>query len=135
MSEKIASGPVGFESSIPILSVRNVPASIEHYCTTLGFTKNWDWTDEGHDEPNFASVIRGDVNVFLCQGGQGSPGMWIYLTIHLTDDIDRLHREYELSGAKIVQAPTDKPWGNREMLVEDPDGHVLRIGAPTHHTH
>ena len=135
MSEKIASGPVGFESCIPILNVRTVPASIEHYCGTFGFTENWAWTDEGDDAPNFASVSRGDVTVFLCQGAQGAPGMWVYLDLHTPDDLAGLHREYELSGAKIVEGPNDKPWGMREMLVEDLDGHVLRIGAPIHHTH
>jgi hypothetical protein len=36
---------------------------------------------------------------------------------------------------KITEPPTDKPWGMREMLVEDMDGHTLRIGAPLHIHH
>ena len=77
MAEETKPGAVGFESSIPILNVRNVPASIEHYCKTLGFKEEWAWTDEGHKAPNFACVSRGHVEVFLCQGGQGSPGTWV----------------------------------------------------------
>ena len=47
-------------------------------------------------------------------------------------DVDALHKEYQASGADITQPPTDKPWGMREMLVKDIDGHVLRIGQPIH---
>ena len=34
------------------------------------------------------------------------------------------------AGATIKKEPVDEPWGAREMLVEDLDGHVLRIGGP-----
>jgi uncharacterized glyoxalase superfamily protein PhnB len=33
------------------------------------------------------------------------------------------------AGAIIRQPPTNFPWGVREMNVEDPDGHRLRIGS------
>jgi len=47
------------------------------------------------------------------------------------DDVDRLHDEYLRSGAKILVPPTDHEWGMREMLVEDRDGHRLRMGHGT----
>jgi hypothetical protein len=44
-------------------------------------------------------------------------------------DVDSLHEELTKRGAKIVRAPADEPWGMREMLVEDPDGHTFRFGT------
>ena len=52
--------------------------------------------------------------------------MWIYYNV---GDVDKLHEEYVEAGAVVNQEPVDRPWGAREMLVEDLDGHVLRIGG------
>ena len=44
-------------------------------------------------------------------------------------DVDALYEDYKRRGAMIRQAPTNFPWGVREMNVEDPDGHRLRLGS------
>lgn len=111
-----------FESAVPILNVRNVPASIAYYVEKLGFVKEWDWGSP----PSFGCVARDDVRLFLCEGAQGAPGMWISIFIH---DVDALHRDYVRRGAIIRQPPTNFPWGVREMNVEDLDGHRLRMGS------
>lgn len=113
-----------FESHVPIFCVRSVPASIEHYVNVLGFEKAWDWGDP----PTFGCVCRDDVSIFFCEQGQGRPGMWVSVFV---DDVDALYEEYKASGANIRQPPTNFQWGMREMNVEDPDGHRLRIGHGT----
>jgi predicted enzyme related to lactoylglutathione lyase len=42
-------------------------------------------------------------------------------------DVNAVGRELEDSGVDIVEAPVDKPWGLREMRVQDPDGVRLVI--------
>lgn len=113
-----------FGGLVPILSVRSVPASIEHYTRVLGFRMDWDWGKPA----TFASVSRDSARIFLCQGVQGHAGTWLSIFV---DDVDHVHREYVASGATIRQPPTNFPWGMREMNVEDPDGHRLRIGSGT----
>ncbi|MCH9686737.1 MAG: VOC family protein [Deltaproteobacteria bacterium] len=112
---------VRFYGTVPILSVENLDASLEHYQQRLGFSVAWVWGEP----PTFASVQRGHVALFLCEGCQGQPQTWVSVFI---DDVDELHREYQRRGATIVQPPTNHEWGMREMLVEDRDGHRLRIG-------
>ena len=114
--------PNRFESAVPILNVKNVPASIAYYVEKLGFQKEWDWDAP----PTFAGLRRDEVRLFLCQGAQGAPGMWISIFIH---DVDALYEDYRRRGAIIRQAPTNFPWGLREMNVEDLDGHRLRFGS------
>jgi uncharacterized glyoxalase superfamily protein PhnB len=80
------------------------------------------------DPPSFGCVARGKIEIFLSEGGQGQPGMWMSIFV---DDVDVLHEEYKKSGATIRQPPTNMPWGIREMNVQDPDGHRLRMGS--HH--
>jgi catechol 2,3-dioxygenase-like lactoylglutathione lyase family enzyme len=111
-----------FESAVPILNVKDVPASFAYYVDKLGFRKEWDWGDP----PTFGCIWRDQVRIFLCQGGQGAPGTWISIFVQ---DIDALYEDYKKRGAIIQEPPEDFPWGVREMNVEDPDGHILRMGS------
>ena len=43
------------------------------------------------------------------------------------DDVDALHEEAKSLDADIVMPPSDMPWGNRSMLLRDPDGNVVNI--------
>jgi len=122
--EKAPVGPTNFNGAIPILNVKSVEKSIEYYTTVLGFKKHWDWPAED-DNKTFASITNGKAEVFLCEGAQGSPGVWICYNVA---DVDAVHKQYLAAKADITSPPADKPWGMREMLVRDLDGHVLRIG-------
>jgi predicted enzyme related to lactoylglutathione lyase len=113
-----------FECVIPILYVRNFAVSLDYYVNQLGFTKKW----TADDPPTFGCVARGKVEIFLSEGGQGQPGTWMSIFM---EDVDALHEEYKKSGAIIRQPPTNMPWNTREMNVEDPDGHRLRMSGDT----
>ncbi|MFD4668345.1 VOC family protein [Lentzea sp. NPDC058450] len=43
----------------------------------------------------------------------------------LVDDVDGVHQN--LAGAEVVQEPTTMPWGNRSLLVRDPDGNLVNF--------
>lgn len=47
------------------------------------------------------------------------------------DDCDSVYRRAQSIGADVIEPPTDMPYGQRRMLVRDPDGTVLDISAPT----
>jgi uncharacterized glyoxalase superfamily protein PhnB len=111
-----------FELVVPILSVRNIAASIDYYVDRLGFQKKWEWGDP----PDFACVSRDQVELFLSLNAQGAPGTWISIFVQ---DVDALYETYRKGGALIREPPADYPWGMREMTVEDLDGHRLRMGG------
>ena len=50
------------------------------------------------------------------------------------DDVDaarkRLARLDPESMPEIVLEPTDMPWGNRSMILRDPDGGLVNLFAP-----
>jgi catechol 2,3-dioxygenase-like lactoylglutathione lyase family enzyme len=108
----------GFEGVKPILRVRDVRASIEHYVNVLGFKVDW-------ETPIFASVSRDRAHLFLSEGDQGNPGSWVWMSV---TDAAALFEEYSRKGARIRHPPTNYEWAY-EMQVEDIDGNVLRVGS------
>lgn len=110
---------VHFEGSQPILRVENMEASVRFYVDMLGF-ENASW---GTDE--FTSVSRDNAGIYLCQGGQGKGGAWVWIGV---DDAEKLYEEYTRRGVAIRLPPTNYSWA-LEMQLEDPDGNVLRLGS------
>ncbi len=111
--------PSEFTRAVPILRVSDLDASIAYYVDKLGFSQRWKW-------PYFAAVGRDNVTIFLCQGGQGQPGMWMSIFMQ---DVMPLYDEYRKSGALIAEPPMNFPWGHCEFLVKDLDGHVIRVSG------
>ena len=49
-------------------------------------------------------------------------------------DVDAVGRELEDSGVSIVEPPVEKPWGLREMRIQDPDGvRLVIVEVPEDH--
>ena len=42
-------------------------------------------------------------------------------------DVDAVAAELAAAGVDVIEPPTDKPWGLRELWVRDPDGHEIAI--------
>ncbi len=49
------------------------------------------------------------------------------------DNVDEYYETIKSKGAVIRSAPQDMEWGVREMLVQDPDKHMLRFGHGISH--
>jgi catechol 2,3-dioxygenase-like lactoylglutathione lyase family enzyme len=110
---------VEFGGVTPVFRVKSLEDSIDYYVNILGFDVDF------RDSNVFASVSRGHVAIFLAEGDQGLPGTWAWIGV---SDIEPLFDEYRRKGARIRQPPTNFPWAY-EMQIEDPDGHVLRLGS------
>jgi len=106
------------ENVTPILRVERLDASRRYYIDTLGFAL--DWETEG-----MISVSRDGKSIMLCEGDQGRPGTWIWIGV---EDADALLAELAARGARIRTPPQNFDWAY-EFTLEDPDGHVLRIGS------
>lgn len=107
-----------FEGCCPILRVRDLEASLDHYRRVLGFQVDW-------VAPHMAGVSRDRAHLMLCHGHQGEPGTWVWIGV---EDAEAVHEEYVASGATVRLPPTNYSWAY-EFHVEDPDGHVLRLGS------
>lgn len=114
------------ECARPIFTVDDLKASERYFEDKLGFKLDW----EDGKPPDFASLTRSHLTVFLCERCQGTRGAWMYSVVR---DVDKLHADLKQRGAIIARPPKDEPWGMREMHVADPDGNTIRFGSPNEH--
>ena len=62
-------------------------------------------------------------------GSSESVGLWLQVR-----DVDAVGRELQEAGVDIIELPTDKPWGLREMQIRDPDGlRIVIVEVPETH--
>jgi predicted enzyme related to lactoylglutathione lyase len=56
-------------------------------------------------------------------------GLWLQVR-----DVDAVGRDLEGAGVEVLEHPTDKPWGLREMRIVDPDGlKIAIVEVPANH--
>lgn len=124
-------------SSFPMLSVADLDASLRFYGDMLGGHVAYRYPDDG--PPEFVTLRIGDSELGLgrltdqptLHGRQLRPaaGHRIELCVYVTD-IDTITDALAGTGATIVLAPSDQPWGERIAYVEDPDGNLVMLAAP-----
>ena len=62
-------------------------------------------------------------------GTSESVGLWLQVR-----DVDAVGHELEEAGVDIIEVPTDKVWGLREMQIRDPDGlRIVIVEVPETH--
>lgn len=83
------------ENVTPILRVEDLEASRRYYIKTLGFSLDW-------DAGTMISVSRDHKSIMLCEGGQGQPGIWLYIGV---EDADVFFAEFLAKGAHIRSLP------------------------------
>lgn len=108
------------ENTIPVLPSKNLARSKIFYVEKLGFRVDW-----GEEESaSICQVSRDGQRIMLMENDRlGSPAcVWIGL------ESDRLFKEFQTNGVKVLQQPENKPWAY-EMLIEDIDGNVLWLGT------
>lgn len=48
----------------------------------------------------------------------------------LVDDVDEVYSKLQEWVGTFVNKPTDMPWGNRSLLLRDPDGNLVNVFTP-----
>ena len=117
----------------PVLPVPDVQAAAEWFCRTLGFHIDF---LHGEPVPVHGRVKLGDFSwgapVYIHLSRSQAPVQPCGETrLHVGHDIDGLHAHALASGATVLQAPINQPWGLREMVLQAPGGHRLCLGAET----
>ncbi len=106
---------------IPMLPVRNMPASVEFY-TRFGFR-----VESRNDEWRWAILAFDDCRLMLDESIHQPPDIARTAVVYLyPDDIFAYHREMRRRGLDVPQI-THPSYGMSEFRMEGPDGNRLWI--------
>ena len=116
----------------PVLAVRDMQATLAYYRDVLGFHVDF----VAGEPPAHARVCtRADYEpptVFirfepLPVGAPPNPSVWLW--IHVGAELDTLFHLYAERGVKVLEGPSDRPWGLRQFMIEDCNGYALAFCA------
>ena len=111
---------------VPVLVYEDVDAVIDWLCGAFGFTERLRYVGPdgriGHAQ---LSIAEGAIMLGRKGGVFRAPRSDVvnqYVHIHV-EDVDRHFEHTKAIGARILEPPTNKPFGERLYTVEDPGGH------------
>ena len=110
---------------VPILIYEDVGEAIDWLCRVFGFVQRLRAERDGVIGHAQLAVAEGAIML----GRQGGPyrapqGSEVTSYVHITvEDVDKHFEHAKQSGARIVQPPTDMPFGERHYTAQDHAGH------------
>jgi len=110
-----------FLNARPNFQVTDVQRTAEWYRDLLGFEIV---AMTGEPTPRFALVRHESAEIALVHNEvPQTTGCYIYVT-----EVDALYEQLSAAGAQVDIPITTQPWGNRDFVIHDPDGHHIAIG-------
>jgi predicted enzyme related to lactoylglutathione lyase len=114
------------QRAVQVIAVPDLETSAAFYRDVLGFTI------EEMGDPGWRRFVSGACQIMAGECPDAMPvadtGDHSYMLYLVVDEVDPLHARVVGSGAEIVKAPRDEPWGMREFGLRTVDGHRLMIG-------
>lgn len=128
---------VRFESVTPHLHVADVVRTAQYYARMFGFEVEgyWDGQRVHHDAEGlvvFGILKRDGIRLHVNRVGAPLHGAGVEGGYHMYFDvegIDELAADLRRRGADIIEGPTDRSYGAREVVVRDCNGLILAFGA------
>lgn len=126
----------GIAALTPELDVSDLDASLRFWCGLLGFSVAYD-----RPAARFAFLMRGNAQIMICQHN----GRWLTgplerplgrgVNFQITvDHLARILSALDSASWPLFEAPSEVwyrvgqvEWGQRECLVQDPDGYLIRL--------
>jgi len=108
---------------MPRLPVTDIDRSVAYYQETLGFRLAWRTADGSQ-----AALGSGEIEMLLLVPWTGDSPPAPQSAYVYVEDPDALCAEYRQAGAEIVDPVASRPYGMRDFVVRDPDGHRFTLG-------
>jgi uncharacterized glyoxalase superfamily protein PhnB len=104
--------------------VAEIDRALGFYRDALGFTEKYRAGDA-----IMLGVSGGELELLLHQRPP-TPGLAGIAASLIVDDVDSATAAAEKAGGIVVDQPADQPWGERQSVLTDPDGHVICLVGP-----
>jgi catechol 2,3-dioxygenase-like lactoylglutathione lyase family enzyme len=83
-----------------------------------------------YEMPGMAMLVTGDGIELQLHERPPTPGDAGVAISFRVDDVDSVTNAAVVVGASIIKQPQDEPWGERQAVLRDADGHVICLVAP-----
>ncbi len=103
---------------IPTLAVRDVVAATDWLCAAFGFRVRL------RIGSHRAQLMAGDGAVILTELPAGVQVVADHGVLIRVDDVDAHCARARAAGAKILRQPETHPYGERQYVARDPEGHA-----------
>jgi predicted enzyme related to lactoylglutathione lyase len=105
-----------------VFEAKDYEAAIRFYAEGLDLPVDRVW-DRGGDKGSIFRAADGFVEVVSdSMGLRGPHGIGVAIQ---TEDVESRYRRIVRSGLAVEREPEERPWGTREFLLLDPDGHAV----------
>jgi lactoylglutathione lyase len=117
-----------------IFFVSDLERSIGFYRDVLGIPFRFSvesYAEFATEGAKFALFAKDAVPELIGRRPMPEPAPWPQGEVaFFVEDPDREHQRLSESGVTILAPPTDRPWGERTLHIEDPDGNVVELTRP-----
>jgi predicted enzyme related to lactoylglutathione lyase len=121
---------------VDFVSIRIITGDIarlvDFYERVTGVPANWSTEDFAELRTPSATLAIGSTRTVPLFGpGTAVPGENRSVILEfLVDDVDSVYRKLTDFVEDFVNEPTTMPWGNRALLLRDPDGNLVNFFTP-----
>jgi len=120
-------------SSIRVITA-DIKRLVQFYEQVTGGSFTWHTEDFAELRTASGTLAIGSTRTLALFGGQDIASAASNKSVIIEFQVDNVDDRYKqltnLSGLNVVQEPTTMPWGNRSLLVRDPDGNLVNLFAP-----
>ena len=118
------------------ISIRIITANVarlaEFYEKATGLTAAWPTDDFAELRTSRATIALSGtrpIEMFTPGATTAADNRSVILEF-LVDDVDQVFANLTDLVTDVVKRPTTMPWGNRSLLVRDPDGNLVNFFTP-----
>jgi lactoylglutathione lyase len=111
--------------SFPILLTSDLRRALAFYVDALGGTIGYRYPETG--EPAYVTVRLGSSSVGLAADDSVDGPAHAFELCAYTRDVDAAVARLRVAHVRVVDEPSDQPWGERMARVLDPDGNRVSL--------
>ncbi|GII30670.1 VOC family protein [Planotetraspora mira] len=110
----------------------DVARLVDFYERATGVRASWSTEDFAELRTTSATLAIGStrtVPLFAPGAARPTDNRTVIIEF-LVDDVDSVHQNLVGFVEEFVNEPTTMPWGNRSLLLRDPDGNLINFFTP-----
>lgn len=118
-------------TSLRLIS-KDIKAAVAFYEQVIGIASTWYTEDFAEFSTNSITIAIGSTRTMqmFSEGLTDFAGTKSTIIEFLVKNVDEEYERIKEIASEIIQEPTTMPWGNRSLLLCDPDGNMINFFTP-----